>query len=249
MNTLEETQNDNLEQELKPKHKSVLGIRAATALCIAAVYVAVVLFSTFSFGPMLNGRYALRFVYDFFVISVTLVCALEMCRAFSHKYAKPLWAFVVFNVVGGYSAFYIIHYAVLDESGGITAFFGVLATTFLLCIVYTMFSKKYSMNNVLTTMLVLIYPTVLFVYMLSLNYLPTESANSAILLLFLLPAFSDTAAYLFGTTFRGPKLAPSISPKKTVSGAVGGVLGGITAGGLVLLLSEFPPGFISIARL
>ena len=236
---MEEKQENKLIQKPDPKKKSGLKIRALTASVIGTVYVGVV---------VLTILFNFRFVFDIFMILVTLVAALEVSRAFANKFAKPVWIFVVLNVILGYTAFYVVHFLIGGGSGGITAYFLVLAVMFLACIVYIMFSKTNSMNNVLTTMLVLIYPTTLCVYMLSLNYLPSvQHANSAILLLFLLPAISDTAAYMVGSLFRGPKLAPLISPKKTISGAIGGVVGGIAAGGIVLLFSEF--GLFNIAPL
>jgi len=254
---MQESQPDNLKQEPElspsepPKSKSSFKIRALTGLCIAAVYAAVVLFTMLPIGPSIGGVAVFRIVYDIFVVLVALAASLEMCRAIANKYARPLWIFVILNVVLGFAAFYISHYVGFPfgkQSGGNTAYFFVLAAACLSCIVYTMFSKKHSMNNVLTTILVLIYPTALFVFMLSLNYLAVGPANSAILLLFLLPVLSDTAAYLVGSAFRGPKLVPHISPKKTVSGAVGGVVGGIAAGAIVFLLSEFMPDIFTVAK-
>ena len=241
---MQDNTQDNLESPA-PKKRSGLKTRAITSVFIAAVYVVVLLFTLPSVGPELQGRQVLRFVYDIFVVLIALAAGLEMCRAFANKYAKPLWVFVVLNVVVGFSVFYIAHFVISErffdggQRYGIIAYFFALVAMFLSCLVFTMFSKKYSMNNVLTTMLVLIYPTALFVYMLSLNYLSSPAlSNSAILLMFLLPAFSDTTAYIVGSIFKGPKLAPDISPKKTISGAIGGVVGGIAAGAVVLLLSE-----------
>ncbi|EHH69218.1 phosphatidate cytidylyltransferase [Gluconobacter morbifer] len=48
---------------------------------------------------------------------------------------------------------------------------------------------------------------------------------------------SDSAAYVTGRIFGGPKLAPTISPGKTRSGALGGLVGAACAGGAVAFLS------------
>ncbi|TAM97581.1 MAG: phosphatidate cytidylyltransferase [Rhizobiaceae bacterium] len=51
----------------------------------------------------------------------------------------------------------------------------------------------------------------------------------AILFLFSVVWATDVMAYFCGRLFGGPKLAPSISPGKTWSGAIGGTAGGIVA--------------------
>ena len=58
----------------------------------------------------------------------------------------------------------------------------------------------------------------------------------AVLLVFVIPFFTDTTAQMVGRVFGGKKLAPRISPKKTISGFVGGLFGG-TVGALLVLLS------------
>jgi phosphatidate cytidylyltransferase len=50
---------------------------------------------------------------------------------------------------------------------------------------------------------------------------------------------TDSAAYLAGSAFGGPKLAPMISPNKTWVGAVSGLAAGIIAGILLTQLSGF----------
>jgi phosphatidate cytidylyltransferase len=57
----------------------------------------------------------------------------------------------------------------------------------------------------------------------------------AILYIFAIVWTTDTAAYVFGRTIGGPKLAPRISPKKTWSGFLGGTLSAALVGGLFAL--------------
>lgn len=60
----------------------------------------------------------------------------------------------------------------------------------------------------------------------------TQLGWLAILYIFLIVWTTDTAAYLFGRTIGGPKLAPRISPKKTWAGFLGGTLSAAGAGAL-----------------
>jgi len=260
-----ETQVDDNEAVPLKKRGGNLKKRLIVAAGIAVVYTTVLLITL-----LLGGVNSLwRIVFDVFVVTVSVIAAVEMCGAVGNKFPKPLKAFVITGIILGFSAFYLVHFvftnpAIFDarygeraHSGGITAFFFVLAAVFLVCIVYNMFSKKTNKNNVLATMFVLFYPVTISVYMLSLNYLrPTEGsmltdgygfANAGILLMFLIPVFADSGAYIVGSLIKGKKLAPRISPKKTISGAVGGVLSGTLAGGIVLLLSHY--GALGIGRI
>ncbi len=233
INQIPETDPENLNDAGSTPGKKPGGLRtrSITAVAIVTVYVTVL---------ALTVALDWRWIFDGFTILVTVAAALEVARAFGNRYAPPLRVFIILNVVLGYTAFYLVHFlASPNGSGGITAYFSVLAVMLLACIGYNMFSKKNSMSNVLSTMLVLVYPATICVYMLALNYFPREFANSAVIMLFLVPAFSDTGAYVIGSLFRGPKLAPKISPKKTISGACGGVLGGMLAGAVALLLSIY----------
>lgn len=54
-------------------------------------------------------------------------------------------------------------------------------------------------------------------------------------------AFADIFAYLTGSKFKGPKIAPKLSPNKTWSGFTGGLLGGCIAGAVAAGIIGFSP--------
>lgn len=58
---------------------------------------------------------------------------------------------------------------------------------------------------------------------------------------------ADTFAYLGGSTFKGPKMAPKISPNKTWSGFFSGLLGACIIGGIIAHIAG--PGFVRGALL
>lgn len=78
----------------------------------------------------------------------------------------------------------------------------------------------------------MLYCGVLSTILSCVNHLPRNSVI-AILVLFMCPVFTDTCAFLVGSTlkrFFPAKLAPQLSPNKTIVGAIGGIIGGIVAG-------------------
>jgi len=85
---------------------------------------------------------------------------------------------------------------------------------------------------------VIMYPAFMIYTLFALNHIGYLGLF-ALLLVFVISAFTDTCAYVVGSLLRGPKLLPKkinyISPKKTISGSIGGILGG-WLGALILLL-------------
>jgi phosphatidate cytidylyltransferase len=59
--------------------------------------------------------------------------------------------------------------------------------------------------------------------MLAALYIFEHASAWALVYIFAITVSTDTGAFVIGSLFGGPKLAPSISPKKTWSGAIGGV--------------------------
>ncbi|MDR0426469.1 MAG: phosphatidate cytidylyltransferase [Clostridiales bacterium] len=219
--------------------------RIITAAILAVVYCT----------GILLGILVHRFFYDFFILGLMIIAGLEVCRAVGHRFAKPLSGFVVLNAALGFAAFMTVTNAFRVGRGGITSFFGVLGLMFIACIVFCMVGKKYNMNNVISTLFVMVYPTVFMVYMLSLSYLSFYEVMSpfqhpaalGVILTFGGSAMSDAMAYFVGSAVKGPKLCPAISPKKTVSGAIGGLFGGIAVGLVLLLFAHF--GWLGIGAL
>lgn len=107
---------------------------------------------------------------------------------------------------------------------------------------------KYAFNKSMNSAFVMIYPAILFVCMLFINhyfdfaFVDTTIQNSNLLvlffvvLLFAITMITDSMALVVGTTFKGPKLCPTISPNKTISGAIGGFVFGTIGGVLVYYL-------------
>ncbi len=63
-----------------------------------------------------------------------------------------------------------------------------------------------------------------------------------LLYLFAVVWAADSAAYIFGSQIRGPKLWPAISPNKTWSGFAAGLIAGTLAGSLTVRLAGFEVG-------
>ena len=72
---------------------------------------------------------------------------------------------------------------------------------------------------------------------------------SVVLWMFAVVWTTDTAAYLVGRSFGGPKVAPAISPGKTWSGCIGGAIGGTAAGVAVASLTNGRADAAAIAAL
>ena len=107
---------------------------------------------------------------------------------------------------------------------------------------------KYAFNKSMNSAFVMIYPAILFVCMLFINHYfdfafvtttikyPNLLILFFVVLLFAITMITDSMALVVGTTFKGPKLCPTISPNKTISGAVGGFVFGTLGGVLVYYL-------------
>ena len=121
---------------------------------------------------------------------------------------------------------------------------------------------KFSFKKSFHTLVSMIYPTVFMFFFIFLNNIDkfTETAEAAenfgglllstviLIFAFFVPIITDTFAYLVGTTFKGPKLAPKISPNKTISGAVGGLVWAVIGSVIYfLVISAIPEIYAALA--
>ena len=122
---------------------------------------------------------------------------------------------------------------------------------------------KYSLTKALNTIVVCIYPTLLFATFIVINHindLPMVANNPVLLdanldfflivIIFAVQILTDSLAMVIGSALKGPKLCPVISPKKTISGAIGGVVGGLIGSmavfGLFMLNDPFRSMYVAL---
>lgn len=122
-------------------------------------------------------------------------------------------------------------------------YFGLLSmiilymATVMATIIWTLFTKRHTTNDIMPSLFILNYPT-LFLICMQLVYFSFDRPVALVAagIAYAAPECADTFAY-FGGTFLGKhKLCPTISPKKTVEGAAFALLGGTALGfGMVYL--------------
>lgn len=212
--------------------------RVITGSFIAIVYVAVVLLTL----------YVHPIFFDVFIFLLAACGAYEISKALSNITSPPILIIDLVEIVISFGAFWFSQYYFKTYASGLTAYFIVLLAAVLVTVIITACSKQYVKGNAFSTIYVMLYPCALLMFSLGLNYFVNSDVgisvlsslpyrNAGILLMFLVPAFTDVFAYLVGSTLKGKKLCPTISPNKTVSGACGGLFGGVLGASLVLLLT------------
>ena len=178
-------------------------------------------------------------VFDVGLGVVAMIGCMEMCRMYNLKNKHntlivsalyPVYFYVVFTICMLTSAsvlWYVLSQLIL--------FVVLLIVSFLATIKQ---GAKYSAQNMLNTMCIMLYPGLLFCMLFVVNNFETilkidlkylQLSYIMLALVLFVSAITDTFAYIFGSLIRGPRLAPKISPNKSISGAVFGVIGGICA--------------------
>lgn len=121
---------------------------------------------------------------------------------------------------------------------GVTGCIFAIIFSIVLELAYFTFKADVVILEVLNTLFVMMYPTLLLVCGLHLVRIGEVRALASLLLISML---TDTFAYFIGISLKGPKLCPTISPKKTISGFVGGLVGGVVGAYLSTYVLDLLP--------
>lgn len=221
------------------------------------------------------SKWLTPFVFDAFIGVVAVFACVEVARAAERmkKYSNITIASLYTPVA--YLGLMLGMYFKLEFMWLILI---ILGTLFVMCILaysialifrknttkemekygYELGFARYSLDKAVNTLVVMIYPGLLFTVMFIMNHilgiLPISNNNilsSSLLdwyfvcMIFAIAMFTDTFALVVGLTIKGPKLCPRISPKKTISGAIGGLVGGIVAAVIINVIFMTQPGFVT----
>lgn len=179
---------------------------------------------------------------DALIMSFAFVGTYEMYHTFRKSEYKNSWGAPLLLCVAIYPLWYFLGYK------GI-----LIALSLSICLALAVFTFKAGMElkDLLATIFSLIYPMALVSLAFALSREFPCGGTFAISFAIFLPVFSDTFAYLVGSTLGKRKLCPSISPKKTVAGAIGGLLGSVLCAVTFFLLFDLyaviPVGYVSFS--
>lgn len=179
---------------------------------------------------------------DALIMSFAFVGTYEMYHTFRKSEYKNSWGAPLLLCVAIYPLWYFLGYK------GI-----LIALSLSICLALAVFTFKAEMElkDLLATIFSLIYPMALVSLAFALSREFPCGGTFAISFAIFLPVFSDTFAYLVGSTLGKRKLCPSISPKKTVAGAIGGLLGSVLCAVTFFLLFDLyaviPVGYVSFS--
>ena len=179
---------------------------------------------------------------DALIMSFAFVGTYEMYHTFRKSEYKNSWGAPLLLCVAIYPLWYFLGYK------GI-----LIALSLSICLALAVFTFKAEMElkDLLATIFSLIYPMALVSLAFALSREFPCGGTFAISFAIFLPVFSDTFAYLVGSTLGKRKLCPSISPKKTVAGAIGGLQGSVLCAVTFFLLFDLyaviPVGYVSFS--
>ena len=186
-------------------------------------------------------------VLALFAVAVGISCTFEVTRALCGKKA-PLLSAVPICLAVCLAALFCLDMALRQDPANSAALFHpelillIIMAAAAIAFVAAMFARGGTFSGLQNVLFTFVYPQllVIFFYLLILDLQSDASyaeTVTALLMLFVPSALSDTLAYFWGRKFGRTKLCPVISPNKTVAGSVAGLVGGAIGALLVYLLA------------
>ena len=179
---------------------------------------------------------------DALIMSFAFVGTYEMYHTFRKSEYKNSWGAPLLLCVAIYPLWYFL---------GCKGILIALSLSICLALAVFTFKAEMELKDLLATIFSLIYPMALVSLAFALSREFPCGGTFAISFAIFLPVFSDTFAYLVGSTLGKRKLCPSISPKKTVAGAIGGLLGSVLCAVTFFLLFDLyaviPVGYVTFS--
>jgi phosphatidate cytidylyltransferase len=176
------------------------------------------------------------------VLSLFSIAAIyEMGLTFRKKGYNPI-------VIPAY--IFAVSYAFVFFYFGLLSMIILFMATVMATMIFSLFTKVHSTNDIVPSLFIMIYPTLFLMCMLLVYFsFDRPTALVAAGMAYAAPECSDTFAY-FGGTFLGKhKLCPTISPKKTVEGAAFALVGGLVFGAGMFYLQRIWGGDVHAAVL
>ena len=103
-----------------------------------------------------------------------------------------------------------------------------LAVGLVLGLTVIVLRGKVAFDDLVATVLPMLYPGLLFSLLLTLQDLPNPAlATAALMLSFFLASVNDVFALFVGVKFGRHRLSPQISPKKSIEGSIGGLVASV----------------------
>lgn len=162
-------------------------------------------------GILLQGWFMTALLTVFMVISVH-----EMYHALAESGLKPVrWSGYVFCALA------IAAHIFADTETALM----MCAAGMILAMGAVVLKGKIAVNDMIASMLPVLYPGMLFVMLLSLLRLENRAVCTVALVIAIFSSsINDVFALFSGMLFGKHKLSPEISPKKTIEGSVGGLI-------------------------
>ena len=185
------------------------------------------------------------YLFDIFIIALTLVAATEMCNIMEKTNRKINKLLTIFYIVYNYITLLLCNNYFNYSTTFLIQAIGLAVYFLIILVVESLIKRNEPSKNHLRTatnsVVACIYPSFMFSLILIINHMDMHIGIQYASLMFItlilgITWLTDTFAYLIGCTVKGPKLAPKISPNKTISGSIGGLIGGVTGSMIVFAI-------------